>query len=104
MTDQKPKSPELEEIVTKAKELFTSIGKGFSKLIADFTKKAPKSQEPEHPKHHKSDDEHDKVTPPAPQPQKPTEPVTPPVPPKKEEPVVTKEPKETPNKNNDKPE
>ncbi|MCR9191886.1 MAG: hypothetical protein NXI01_04430 [Gammaproteobacteria bacterium] len=43
MSDQKPGSPELKEIATKAKELFDSLKKGFSKLIVEVTAKLPKN-------------------------------------------------------------
>ncbi len=43
MNEQSPKSPELAEIIAKAKELGVSIKKGINKLIADISAKLPKS-------------------------------------------------------------
>ncbi len=45
MSDQKPSSPEMQDIIAKAKDLFQSIKRGVNKLIVDVSAKLPKSSD-----------------------------------------------------------
>ncbi|HVT62854.1 MAG TPA: hypothetical protein VHD33_05130 [Legionellaceae bacterium] len=45
MSTENKGSPELKEIITKAKELFDSIKKGVNKLIVEVSAKLPKNEE-----------------------------------------------------------
>lgn len=117
MSDQKPSSPEMQDIIAKAKDLFHSIKKGVNKLIVDVSAKLPKSSEtppksddtppspPMHQPPHENPSCEIKPPPVPPVPPAPPEPTVPPVEPS---PTIHTEPKESdikkPKKDNDAPE